>query len=119
MGVNYSTLILLPNYEFFARDITVTPVVSQPGVPAYAARGIYDTEVIEIPGDGMSIITDQRTILDVREIEFGVVPVQGDLIAIGPDGDNPDLGSFDVIDAWTNGGGETTLVLRQIVPAYP
>lgn len=119
MGVSYSTMILLPNYEFFARAVTFTPVASQPGGPAYVARGIYTSGVQTIDDEGMQITTDQQVILDVRETEFSVVPIQGDLVAIGPDGDNPDLGSFEVVDAWNNGGGETTLVLRKIVPAYP
>ena len=67
-----------------------------------------------------SILTDHRTILDVREIEYGVVPVQGDHVAIPADGGAMGaLGSFQVIDARTNGGGETTLALRKLVTAVP
>jgi len=41
VGVDFSTLILLPNYDFWGRDVQVTPLVSQPGVDAYWTRGIF------------------------------------------------------------------------------
>jgi hypothetical protein len=118
MGVDYSSLIYLPNYDMFARTITVTPVVSQPGEPAYDARGIYNTDEQNVQAEDGSIITDQRTLVDVREIEFTVVPQQGDLINIPADGGAMvALGDFEVINAWKNGGGETTLQLRSITTA--
>jgi hypothetical protein len=74
MALDFSTLVYLPNYDTFARPITVTPVASQPGVPAYTARGIYDTRPVDVAGMDGSITSDQQTILDVRDAEFLVVP---------------------------------------------
>jgi hypothetical protein len=120
MAVNFSVLVYLPQYDTFARSITVMPLASQPGAPAYTARGIYDTRPVDFAGEDGSIVSDQQTILDVREAEFSVVPEQLDRIAIPADADGgPDLGEFEVIDTETNGGGETTLVIRKIVTSKP
>ena len=43
MAVNFSTLVYLPNFDMFARPVTIIPMASQPGLPAFTARGIYDT----------------------------------------------------------------------------
>ena len=120
MAVNFSTLVYLPNYDMFARPINVTPLASQPGAPAYGARGIYDTRPIDVQAEDGSIISDQQTILDVRDAEFSFVPEQLDRIHIpfDPDG-GPDLGTFEVVDTESNGGGETTLVIRKVVTAKP
>lgn len=121
MAINFSTLVYLPCQTTFGRDITVSPVASQPGAPAYWNRGIYNTRGTVVQTDvGLAIISDQETILDVREVEYGTVPIQGDLIDIPQDAaGNPALGQFKVTDAWTNGGGETTLVLQKIVADAP
>jgi hypothetical protein len=120
MAVNFSTLVYLPNFDMFARPIMVTPLASQPGMPAYSARGIYDTRPIDVQAEDGSIVSDQQTIVDVRDEEFGVVPEQLDQIAIpyDPDG-GPDLGSFEVTNVESNGGGETTLVIRKVMTSRP
>ena len=69
MGVDFSTLVYLPNFDMFARPITVTPLASQPGMPAYGARGIFDTRPIDVQAEDGSIVSDQQTILDVRDAE--------------------------------------------------
>lgn len=120
MAVNFPTLVYLPNFDLFARPITITPLASQPGLPAYNARGIYDTRPIDVQAEDGSIISEQQTILDVLEAEFSVVPDQLDRIHIPADPDaGRDLGDFEVTNSETNGGGETTLVIRKIVTARP
>lgn len=120
MAVNFSTLVYLPNFDMFARPITVTPLASQPGAPAYSNRGIYDTRPVDVQAEDGSIISDQQTILDVRDEEFIAVPAQLDRIHIPADADGgPDLGEFEVVDSQANGGGETTLVIRKIVTSKP
>jgi hypothetical protein len=120
MAVDFSTLVYLPNFDMFARPITVTPLASQPGLPAYIARGIYDTRPIDVQAEDGSIISDQQTILDILEVEFAVIPEQLDRIHISADpAAGRDLGDFEVTNAETNGGGETTLVIRKIVSARP
>lgn len=120
MGVDYSTLILLANYDFWARDVTIIPIVSQPGAPAYINRGIYDCFATEVPAEDGTLVSDYRSVLDVREIEYGAVPVQGDQIDIPADvGAMGQIGLMEITDAFTNGGGETTLVMRKVTAATP
>jgi hypothetical protein len=121
MAVDFSTLVYLPNFDMFARPITVTPLASQPGMPAYDARGIFDTRPVDVQAEDGSIISDQQTILDLRDEEFTAIPEQLDRIYIGPDANagNIGVGDYEVVDSQANGGGETTLVIRKIMPARP
>ena len=106
--------------DMYARPITIDPLASQPGVPAYVARGIYTTTPIDVVTEDGGIFSDQKTIVDIREEEFTVLPVQLDRIFIPADvNGGPELGWFEVVDADTNGGGETTLALRQIKTSLP
>jgi hypothetical protein len=68
-----------------------------------------------------SIISDQRTFLDIKEDEFAVIPRQGDLINIPAEASSglPALGDFEIVDTSNDGGGETTLTLRKIVATKP
>lgn len=120
MAVNFSTLVYLPNYDMWARPVTVTPLASQPGAPAYSARGILGTRALDVQGEDGSIFSDQQTILDIREAEFAVLPEQLDRVFVPADIDaGPALGVFEIMDASTNGGGETTLVIRKVITAKP
>jgi hypothetical protein len=119
MPVNFSDLVYLPNFDMFARAITITPVASQAGQPSYASRGIFDTVPIDVVALDGSILSEQRTILDVRDVELAVLPIQGDQVAIPADGGLPDAGNWEVIDSVRNGGGETTLTLRKLMAAKP
>ena len=117
MGVNYSAVIYLPNYDFWARDVTIMPVISQPGVGSFTARGIFNTRPVLMPTDmGMVVTADQQTILDVRDFELSAVPVQGDLVDIPADGAVPAEGMFQVVNTEANGGGETTLIIQKYTP---
>ncbi len=113
MAVNFSTLLYLPNFDMWSVPVTVRPSVSQPGAPDYAARGIFDTDDVDIAALDGSLISDQKTILDILEAEFTTLPVQGDHVVIPFDCNGKPQGEFEVIDSNTNGGGETTLTLRR------
>jgi hypothetical protein len=119
MPVNFSDLVYLPNFDTFARAIFITPVASQAGQPTYQARGIFDTVPIDVVALDGSIISEQRTILDLREVEFAVLPVQGDQVSIPADGGLPDAGAWEIIDGSRNGGGESTMTLRKLMTAKP
>jgi hypothetical protein len=110
MAVDFSAQVYLPGQNTFGRAILVNGVL---------ARGILDTREIDVVAIDGSIVSEQRTILDVRDAEFDVVPVQGDQIAIPADGTLPDEGAWEVIDTARNGGGETTLTLRKLVTPKP
>ena len=118
VGVDYSTLIYLPNFDFWSRTVTFTPLVSQPNAAPYDNRGIFDTDEVDVQAEDGSVVTDHRTTLDIREIEFAVLPTQGDLVDIPADtGAMVAMGRFEIINVWHNGGGETTLTLRKIESA--
>jgi hypothetical protein len=117
--VNFSTMVKLPCQDMFAVPITVTPLVSQPGGAAYPARGIFNTGSTDVVMEDGSMYSDQQTILDVRDAEFGVVPIQGDLINIPQDCNGAPLGDFEVTDRFADGGGQTTLTLRRYGASAP
>jgi hypothetical protein len=110
--VNFAADLLEPNYAQWSRNITVTPVASQPAAAAYGARGIYGTQALDILGED-TLVSDQQTILDIIEDEFQVLPQQGDRITIPADGALVALGEFEVVSTSSNGGGEMTLEIRK------
>jgi len=121
MGVDFSTLILQPNFDVWSRDIQITPVASQPGAGSYGARGILrsqGTRIIAPEGEWIEELSDQETKLDIRDAEFTVLPQQGDMIYIADEG-NMKGGTFEVTNSENNGGGETTLSVRKWEPAAP
>jgi hypothetical protein len=120
MGVDYSTAVYLMNYNQWARPVTFYPIKSQPGLSSYDARGIFGTVSIDIIAQDASDISEQRTILDILEREFSILPAQQDQVFIGDDpGGMPAAGTFEINGISTNGGGETTLELRKMMAAKP
>lgn len=119
MAINFGTQVYGPAFNIFARPVTFTPLVSQPGQPAYAARGVYGTEPIDVLAEGTSSFSDTRTILDIIEQEFGVLPAQEDHVLIDAYLDLPAIGSFEIIETKSNGGGEMTLDLRRLMVTKP
>lgn len=111
LGIDFSLNVLLANYDYWAVDVTFTPLTGS----AYAARGIFDTRALDVQAEDGSLFSDQETILDIREAEFPVLPKQGDRVTIPRDGQGVDQGTWEITDASTNGGGETTLVLKKYV----
>jgi hypothetical protein len=119
MALNFADLVLVKTQDVFGRPVTFTPIVSQPGEPAYVARGIYTSEPADVLAEEGAIFSDQRTILDILEKEYAVVPLQGDHVSIPATGAIPAAGEFVVSDQKANGAGETTLMLRRIVVTKP
>jgi hypothetical protein len=121
VALNFSTLVYLPNFDLFARPITVTPQ----GGSAYSdMRGILDTESTDVIGlDGQSVIADQKTFIDIRAAEFSSaghpIPEQADVISIPAVDDLDDEGDWEVVSSAHNGGGEVTLVIRKLVTPAP
>jgi hypothetical protein len=116
---NFSETVYLQAQNTFGRPVTITPLMSQPAGQPYAARGIFEMEAMDVAAMDGSIISETRIILDVRDAEFTVVPLQGDEIFIPESNGVPAEGLFVVTDGDPDGGGETTLTLRRIVQAKP
>jgi hypothetical protein len=119
MAVNFSNLVYLPGYNLYGRPVTFYPIKSQPSVPSYDGRGIYNTVPIDIIGTDGEVVSDQRTILDILEAEFDILPSQKDRLFIPAYQSLPEVGMFEIQDSDTNAGGETTLTLRVIVEEKP
>ena len=118
MAINFSTLVYKPAYDLFAIPVTFIPVISQPGRQPYEARGILGTQMLNVLGEDGHIYSDQKTILDIRAVEFGVLPQQRDRVFIPVDCNGAPQGEYEIIDLSTNGGGETTLTIRRIWGDY-
>ena len=117
---NLTDNVYLPNWNVWARPVTVTPLVSQPGQPAYGGRGYFDTKEIDILAESGAIVSDAQTYLDILLAEFPVLPMQGDQIDI-PFHQGVPGGTFIVLDLAGSGnaGGMITLQLRKIVTNKP
>jgi hypothetical protein len=111
LGINFSLLVYEPQYDFWSVDVIFTPMIGT----AYAARGIFATRALDVATEDNAIFSDQETILDIREAEFAALPKQGDRVTIPRDCNGVDQGTWEIIDSSTNGGGETTLILRKVV----
>ena len=120
MAFNFSQTVYTPAFNLFARSVTVTPIVSQPGGAPYDNRGIFDTQETDVVGENGQVFSDAKTCLDILIKEYSIQPVQGDIIDI-PDEADVQGGSFEVIDleGVGNAGGQITLILRRIVPSRP
>jgi hypothetical protein len=114
MGVDFATWIYSPNFDMWARTLMFFPVVSQPNVSGFAARGIFDTNEIDVQALDGSIFTDARTELDIFQPEWDVYPMQGDVVDI-PWEDDVDGGLFVIADVHGHGnaGGELTCTLQR------
>ena len=119
MAINFSQQVLAPAFNVFARPMTFTPTASQPGQPTFTGRGCYGTQPVDVMGEDSSIFSDARTVVDIIEEEFTVIPAQNDTLYIPAHIGMPALGTFQVMDVNTNGGGETTLFVRKIMVAKP
>lgn len=117
MGHDWANQIYAPCQDEFGREIWITPVASQPGQPAYQARGIYNHNRMNITLEDGSTFVEQETILDILAQEFPIPPQQNDevTIPVDPLGMQTAPGDFTITSAWDNGGGEISLHLRKKV----
>lgn len=109
MPVDFSALVLAPAQAVFGRPITVDPLASQPGAAPYAARGIFSSRPIQVPGLDGTYTSDQETTLSIRLADYDVPPHARDLIII--DGTKYAAG-----DTHVDGQGGMTITLRKLVP---
>jgi hypothetical protein len=113
MAVNLDVLLQASIFDFWSINCTFMPIKSQPAAGSYPGRGIlgtYSTDVNTLDG---SMYSDQRTILDIRESEFSVMPIQNDHVVIPLDCNNVPKGEYVIVDASSNGGGQTMLTIKK------
>jgi hypothetical protein len=113
MAVNFDVVLQSPIFDFFAVPCTFRPLKSQPGAGDYEARGILNTYMLDVVGQDGAIYSDQRTILDIRDSEFAVMPQQSDRVIIPFDCNMAPKGEYQIIDSTSDGGGQTCLTIRK------
>jgi hypothetical protein len=113
MAVNLDIVLQSAIFDFWAVPCTFVPIVSQGGAGNYEGRGILNTYSLDIVAQDGSIFSDQRTILDIRESEFAILPQQNDHVIIPMDCNEAPKGEYQIIDASSNGGGQTMLTIRK------
>ena len=105
--IDFGALVLGPAMTAFAQPIMVTPTKSQPGAPAYAARGSYSSKPVMIPLEGSDDFhRSQQIALGISLSEFAVRPKQGDAIVMAQ-------GAFEIYDVELDGQGGADLLLRE------
>jgi len=105
--------VLGPADGVFAITVLVTPLVSQPGKPAYMGQGVYSSTPLDVVLQDETIFSDQQTSLDIRLSLFPVPPPdRGDQIEITQP-EHPAFGSlYWVGDSDLDGQGGAKLLLR-------
>ncbi|MGB8964748.1 MAG: hypothetical protein WCB99_03810 [Candidatus Cybelea sp.] len=106
MGLDWGLLTKAPQFDMFARPITVNGV---------AARGIWHKDANEFFAEDGSIVIDNKTSIDILNSEFAVTPRQGDMVEVPADGAVPAEASHTVLSSHDDGGGMTNLVLEQYI----
>ena len=91
--IDFDALLGGPVYGTFARPILVTPLASQPGAPAYTARGIFRVEHIDIETEN-GIYSGKAYTLDVHLPEFAIPPDSKDQVSLPACLSMPALGPF-------------------------
>jgi hypothetical protein len=118
--INFDALVLGPAMATFARPITVTPLVSQPGEPAYGARGVWSSKPINVALEDGSILSSQVHTLGIRRNDrnsdgtpmFAMPIRQGDQIDIDAFQSLPRVGLCAVEDTDEDGQGGVIISVK-------
>lgn len=115
--IDFDALVLKRAGMIFEIEIIVTPLVTQPGVPAYPAHGVYSKRDLDVEMQDGTIFSDHEVSLGIRLWDFYPAPPdQGDLITI-TDTRHPACGQqYWVGDSDEDGQGGATLLLRTKEP---
>jgi hypothetical protein len=115
--IDFDALVLTPASRIFEIKISVTPLVTQPGEPAYDATGVYNKRDLDVEMQDGTIFSDHEVSLGIRLWDFVVPPDQGDLITI-TDTRHPAYGQqYWVGDMDEDGQGGGMLMLRTKEPS--
>ena len=113
MAVNLDVLLQGPIFDFWAVPVTFIAAGVAAGT-ACVSRARHSQHLQHrVAGIDGSLYSDQRTILDIRESEFAVLPQQNDHVIIPLDCNNVPKGEYQIVDASSDGGGQTMLTIRK------
>ena len=90
----------------FGQPIVFTPTASQPGVPAYPARGVYAVKQVTVREEEV-VFTDQQPTLGIKLADYPVPPKQGDSFVLNGT-------TWRVWDYQPDGQGGADLVLKDV-----
>lgn len=96
--------------DAFGEKISILPVASQPGEPAYDARAIFDEPYREIDDEFDVPVASSKPTASIREVEYGVAPKAGDRLTRAKTGR-----SYLILEPQSDGDGETLLPLQSII----
>ena len=114
--IDFDKFVDNPAVGVFAINVTYSPLVSQPGVPAFAARGVFSSTDLDVELQDGAIYSDQQTNLGIRLAEFASKPTEGDEVTI-TDPRHPANGrQFWIGDLDEDGQGGGRLLLREKDP---
>lgn len=106
MAVDFDKTVLASCMDAFAITVTIDPIASQPGEPAYSARGVFDRpyeQVITAEGHSQ---TSTQPVLGIRLSEFAVPPAKKDKVTV-------DGVIYQVFDIHPDGQGGADLMLKE------
>jgi hypothetical protein len=115
--IDFDALVLKPATDVFAISVSITPLVTQPGAPAYPVRGVYSSSKLDVVMQDETIFSDQQTKLEIRKAEFpDPPPDRGDLVEI-TQSNHPAFGQrYWIGDQDLDGQGGISLLLRTQQP---
>lgn len=105
--IDFSALVLAPAMATFARPITVFPVASMPGIPTYAARGIWSERPVDVQTEDGAILSSAVKTLGVRLSEFATPATAGDKVQV-------DGAMYQIDDTDDDGQGGSLWTLKEI-----
>lgn len=111
--IDLDGIVLSTLQNTWARTITVTPVVSQPGVAAYSGRGVFSNAPVDVLAEANLVFSDQKPAVWIRISEYSKPPQAGDQIAIPAYLNAPTEGSFEVLDTRRYADGKMVLTLKK------
>lgn len=113
--IDFDALVLKPAMNTFARPITVFPLASQPGAPAYPARAVWRLERnVDLALEDGGVLSSDVLTLGARLSEFVVPPQAGDQVDVPLSGAMPALGLYYIDDTDDDGEGGTKWTLKQV-----
>ena len=106
--IDFSALVLGPAMAVFGAPILFTPTASQPGIPAYPARGVFAVKQVTVREEEI-VFTDQQPTLGIKLADYPVPPKQRDsFVRAGV--------TWFVWDVQPDGQGGADLVLKETAP---
>ncbi len=105
--IDWDSIVIGPLTQVFGEPITFSPVVSQPASGTLLINGVFDEAYTELDIAGGTAITTQAPVVGIQVSQFGMLPMQGDLLTINRTGE-----TFIVKEVRIDGHGAGKLLLN-------